>query len=247
MPELRNSGARVTARPATDRPHVLIADSEVPVRRQLTSHLAHEGFHVTTVADGVDALEELARRPPQAIVLDVALPRVNGLAVLRHLRSSASALPAVLLSADQHTAARVTALRAGADDALAKPVHPTELAARLRALLRRAAWGSPELVTFEDLSINQLTRDVHRGRRHLSLTPTEFALLEMFLNHPCQVLSRPQLYGTVWGLDLETVFNRIEVHMTSLRRKTEQDGEPRLLHTVRGTGYILRPTTPDRP
>lgn len=237
----------MTAPPAANVPYVLVADGTPSVRSKLRTFLTGEGFRVTTAADGIDALRTLTQHPPHALVLDAALPRIDGSTVVRRLRTAGSTLPVLMLSADRSAEARVAALLTGADDVLAKPFHPAELAARLRARLRRAVWDSQRLVTFEDLRVDLLGHEVHRGQRHITLTPTEFTLLETFLNHQGQVLTRSQLYDTVWGLDVETVFNRIEVHMTSLRRKTEQGGESRLIHTVRGTGYILRPTTRERP
>jgi two-component system response regulator MprA len=211
---------------------------------RLTTDLAAEGFAATAVHDGMAVLEHLAHARPAALVLDAALPRLDGLSITRRLRQVDDSPPALMLTELRAVAARVDALQAGADDCMSKPAHPAELAARLRALLRRTGWRKPDdlptALTYEDLRMDLRTRDVHRGRRHVLLTHTESALLEAFLNHPYRVLTRQQIHEAVWGPEAEWTSNNLEVYVSTLRRKIENSVEPRLLHTVRGVGYVLR-------
>jgi two-component system response regulator MprA len=187
---------------------------------------------------------------PDAMVLDVMMPRLDGLEVCRRLRSTGDDLPILVLTARDAVSDRVSGLDAGADDYLPKPFALEELLARLRALLRRAAHDddaatqSAAVLKFADLELDPSTRDVRRGDRSISLTRTEFALLELLLAHPRQVLTRGRILEDVWGYDFPTSGNALEVYVGYLRRKTEADGEPRLLHTVRGVGYVLRETPP---
>jgi two-component system response regulator MprA len=232
----------MTASGAQPEREILVVDDEPAVLKAIRVGLSLEGFRVTTASDGRGALDAIAESTPDAVVLDVMMPRMDGLTVLRRLRSLNPALPVLLLTARDSVGDRVTGLDLGADDYLTKPFDLDELFARIRALLRRSTLSGeePQLIEFRDLQMDLLTREVFRGGRRIELTRTEFALLEMFLQHPRQVLSRTQLLSAVWGIDFEPTSNSLEVHVAYLRRKTEANGEARLLYTMRGIGYVLR-------
>ncbi|MEV3924700.1 response regulator transcription factor [Actinomadura coerulea] len=229
-------------------PRILVVDDEPAVRESLTSSLEFEGYRVAGAADGVTALERVERETPDLVVLDVLMPRMDGLTTCRRLRALGATMPVLMLTARDMVGDRVTGLDAGADDYLAKPFDLDELLARVRALLRRAAMAAPapsggagDVLAFDDLRMDTLTREVTRAGRPLELTRTEYMLLEMFLTHPRQVLTREQILETVWGFDFEPASNSLDVYVMYLRRKTEAGGLPRLVHTVRGVGYVLRP------
>lgn len=227
--------------------HILVVDDEPAVRASLERSLKFEGYQVTLARDGIEALEAVAAERPDAVVLDVLMPRLDGRAACQRLRARGDEVPVLLLTARDTVSDRVLGLDAGADDYLVKPFALEELLARLRALLRRSGAGRDPLeesLTFADLSLNPVTRDVSRGGRAISLTRTEFALLETFLEHPRQVLTRAVILDRVWGFDFETSSNSLEVYVGYLRRKLEAEGEPRLVHTVRGIGYVLRENPP---
>ncbi|NLU82595.1 response regulator transcription factor [Rhodococcus sp. HNM0569] len=225
---------------------ILVVDDDRAVRESLRRSLSFNGYTVELAVDGVDALEKIAADRPDAVVLDVMMPRMDGLEVCRRLRSTGDDLPILVLTARDSVSERVAGLDAGADDYLPKPFALEELLARLRALLRRAAPDpdESEKLVFEDLSLDPVTREVTRGERQISLTRTEFSLLEMLMANPRRVLTRGRILEEVWGYDFPTSGNALEVYVGYLRRKTEADGEPRLLHTVRGVGYVLRETPP---
>jgi len=220
---------------------ILVVDDERAVRESLERALRLEGYEVQLAAGGREALERVAERPPDAIVLDVMMPQVDGLEVCRRLRRGSDNTPVLMLTARDAISDRVAGLDAGADDYVVKPFALEELFARLRALLRRA---SPEqdgqVLRFTDLTLDPVAHEVRRGDRLVSLTRTEFLLLELFMRHPRQVLTRPIIFEHVWGYDFGPESNSLEVYVSYLRRKTEAAGEPRLLHTVRGVGYVLR-------
>ncbi|KOU17221.1 transcriptional regulator [Streptomyces sp. WM6372] len=237
--------------PAEGDPHrILVVDDEPAVREALRRSLAFEGYAVQTAVDGLDALDKAAAYDPGLIVLDIQMPRMDGLTAARRLRASGSTTPILMLTARDTVGDRVTGLDAGADDYLVKPFELDELFARVRALLRRSAYatGRPgagdheetDALAFGDLRMDLATREVTRSGRQVELTRTEFTLLEMFLAHPRQVLTREQILKTVWGFDFEPSSNSLDVYVMYLRRKTEAGGEPRLVHTVRGVGYVLR-------
>jgi len=218
---------------------VLIVDDEPGVRSALQRALALERHDVQLAEDGQQALDLLAASAVDAIVLDVAMPRVDGLEVCRRLRAAGDRTPVLMLTARDAIDDRVDGLDAGADDYLVKPFALRELLARLRALLRRLEPGGPTL-SFADLTLDSSTREVWRARRPIELSRTEFTLLELFLEHPRQVLTRATLFERVWGYDFGATSNALGVYIGYLRRKTEAGGERRLLHTVRGVGYVLR-------
>ncbi|MFD7506455.1 response regulator transcription factor [Streptomyces sp. NPDC059850] len=233
-----------------DQPaRILIVDDEPAVREALQRSLAFEGYATETAVDGVDALEKAATYDPELIVLDVLMPRMDGLTAARRLRATGVTVPVLMLTARDTVGDRVTGLDAGADDYLVKPFELDELLARIRALLRRSSYaarqGAPvaddDTMSFGNLRMDLVTREVTRGGRRVELTRTEFTLLEMFLAHPRQVLTREQILKAVWGFDFEPSSNSLDVYVMYLRRKTEAAGEPRLVHTVRGVGYVLRP------
>ncbi|MHA6798329.1 response regulator transcription factor [Bounagaea algeriensis] len=229
--------------------HILVVDDDRAVRESLRRSLRFNGYQVELAADGQQALDQLADNRPDAMVLDVMMPRVDGLEVARRLRSTGDDLPILVLTAREAVSDRVAGLDAGADDYLPKPFALEELMARLRALLRRATppespQDVPPALRFSDLELDPGTREVRRGERPISLTRTEFALLELLMGHPKQVLTRSRLLEDVWGYDFPTSGNALEVYVGYLRRKTEAEGEPRLIHTVRGVGYVLRETPP---
>jgi two-component system response regulator MprA len=225
---------------------ILVVDDEPAVRESLERTLRFEGYEVVVAADGVAALDAVTRVRPDAVVLDVLMPRLDGLSTCRRLRARGDDVPILVLTARDGVADRVGGLDAGADDYLVKPFALEELLARLRALLRRtgARDGAGGELSFTDLRMDRGTREVFRGERPVSLTRTEFALLEAFLEHPRQVLTRAVILDRVWGFDFETTSNSLEVYVGYLRRKLEAEGEPRLIHTVRGVGYVMRETPP---
>jgi two-component system response regulator MprA len=229
---------------------ILVVDDDRAVRESLRRSLQFNGYQVELASDGVQAMDQIVAQRPDAVVLDVMMPRLDGLEVCRRLRSTGDDLPILVLTARDAVSDRVAGLDAGADDYLPKPFALEELLARLRALLRRATNEADALnaatpaMRFADLELDPGTRDVRRGERLISLTRTEFALLELFLGHPKQVLTRSRILEDVWGYDFPTSGNALEVYVGYLRRKTEAEGEPRLIHTVRGVGYVLRETPP---
>ncbi|MFI1678735.1 MULTISPECIES: response regulator transcription factor [unclassified Streptomyces] len=226
---------------------ILIVDDEPAVREALQRSLAFEGYGTEVAVDGADALEKAAAYRPDLVVLDIQMPRMDGLTAARRLRSGGSTTPILMLTARDTVGDRVTGLDAGADDYLVKPFELDELFARIRALLRRSSYApgagqaaEGDTLAFADLRMDLATREVTRGTRTVELTRTEFTLLEMFLAHPRQVLTREQILKAVWGFDFEPTSNSLDVYVMYLRRKTEAAGEPRLVHTVRGVGYVLR-------
>ncbi|MFF0450430.1 response regulator transcription factor [Streptomyces sp. NPDC004609] len=228
---------------------ILVVDDEPAVREALQRSLAFEGYGTEVAVDGLDALEKTDVYRPDLIVLDIQMPRMDGLTAARRLRGSGSTVPILMLTARDTVGDRVTGLDAGADDYLVKPFELDELFARIRALLRRSSYamgggadgdGDQDVLGFADLRMNLATREVHRGGRPVELTRTEFTLLELLLAHPRQVLTREQILKSVWGFDFEPSSNSLDVYVMYLRRKTEAGGEPRLVHTVRGVGYVLR-------
>ncbi|GAA0333234.1 response regulator transcription factor [Streptomyces olivoreticuli] len=230
-----------------DQPaRVLIVDDEPAVREALRRSLAFEGYGTELAVDGLDALEKVAAYDPELIVLDVLMPRMDGLTAARRLRASGVTVPILMLTARDTVGDRVTGLDAGADDYLVKPFELDELLARIRALLRRSSYAAAaaeavsHTLSFADLRMDLTTREVARGSRPVELTRTEFTLLELFLTHPRQVLTREQILKSVWGFEFEPSSNSLDVYVMYLRRKTEAGGEPRLVHTVRGVGYVLR-------
>jgi two-component system response regulator MprA len=222
-----------------DEMKVLVVDDEPSVRSALKRALALERYDVALAEDGQQALDTLAEGVVDAIVLDVVMPRVDGLEVCRRLRAAGDRTPVLMLTARDAIDDRVDGLDAGADDYLVKPFALRELNARLRALLRRVEPGGPTLA-FGDLVLDSSAHEVRRGARKIELSRTEFSLLQLFLEHPRQVLTRSVLFERVWGYDFGATSNALGVYIGYLRRKTEAGGERRLLHTVRGIGYALR-------
>lgn len=220
---------------------LLVVDDEPAVRDSLRRALLLEGYEVELAASGDDALARLeGDGQPDAILLDVLMPGTDGLQVCRRLRRSGILTPVLMLTARDEVADRVAGLDAGADDYLVKPFALEELLARLRALLRRTADESGEVLRFADLELDLSTYEVRRSGEPLELTRTEFALLELFLRNPRQVLTRSVIFDRVWGYDFGFGSNSLDVYIGYLRRKTEVSGRPRLIHTVRGVGYALR-------
>ncbi len=219
---------------------ILVVDDEDAVREAVKRALRLDGHDIELARDGQEALEAVAASPPDALILDVLMPRLDGLQVCRRLRSSGDRTPILMLTARDAIGDRVTGLDAGADDYLVKPFALEELLARVRALLRRAQPDDPENLRFADLSMELAAHQVRRGERVVELSRTEFSLLELFLRHPRQVLPRSTIFERVWGYDFGERSNSLEVYVSYLRRKTEAAGESRLLHTVRGVGYVLR-------
>ncbi len=240
---------RILARPdeRSAKPRVLVVDDDKAVRESLRRSLEFNGYDVALAADGAEALAGLASSwagaGPDIVVMDVMMPRLDGLEATRALRAAGSDLPVIVLTARDAVGDRVEGLDAGADDYLTKPFALQELLARMRALLRRVAPredGGEEMLAFSDLTMDVATREVRRAARAIELTRTEFALLEMFLRRPRRVLDRSFILEEVWGYDFPTTANSLEVYVGYLRRKTEAEGEARLIHTVRGVGYVLK-------
>jgi two-component system response regulator MprA len=220
---------------------VLVVDDEPAVRRALERALKLDSYDVDLAADGEEALDAMATNPADAVILDVGMPRLDGLEVCRRMRAAGDKTPILMLTARDAIDDRVRGLDVGADDYLVKPFALRELQARLRALLRRTSEGSDgEVLHYSDLSLDPVAHEVRRGDRLIELSKTEFLLLELFLRHPRQVLTRSTIFENVWGYDFGPTSNALGVYMGYLRRKTEEGGEPRLLHTVRGVGYVLK-------
>jgi two-component system, OmpR family, response regulator MprA len=223
---------------------ILVVDDERAVRESLRRALELEGYEIELAGDGSEALQALKddERQPDAVILDVLMPGVDGLEVCRRVRAAGNTVPVLMLTARDEVENRVAGLDAGADDYVTKPFALEELLARVRALLRRTTDGdgSSEILTFADIQLDLGTRVVRRGGRQIELTRTEFALLELFLRNPRQVLTRSIIFERVWGYDFGFASNSLDVYIGYLRRKTEAGNEPRLIHTVRGVGYALR-------
>jgi two-component system response regulator MprA len=233
--------------PAQPKQRVLVVDDDKAVRESLRRSLEFNGYDVSVASDGAEALAGLSAAGPSSapdvVVMDVMMPRLDGIETTRALRAAGNDVPILVLTARDAVGDRVEGLDAGADDYLTKPFALQELLARLRALLRRTATPADELdevLGFADLSMDLATREVRRGDRLIELTRTEFTLLEMFLRRPRRVLERSFILEEVWGYDFPTTANSLEVYVGYLRRKTEAEGEPRLIHTVRGVGYVLK-------
>ena len=229
--------------PAVPKPRVLVVDDDKAVRESLRRSLEFNGYDVSMACDGAEALAGIAVAAPDIVVMDVMMPRLDGIEATKALRKAGNDVPIIVLTARDAVGDRVEGLDAGADDYLTKPFALQELLARLRALLRRVVApedATDETLTFADLSMDIATREVRRGDRLVELTRTEFTLLEMFLRRPRRVLERSFILEEVWGYDFPTTANSLEVYVGYVRRKTEAEGESRLIHTVRGVGYVLK-------
>jgi two-component system response regulator MprA len=228
----------------TSNSYIAIVDDDAAIRSALGRALRMENYDVELFEDGLGALKSIQLRAPDAIVLDLQLPDIDGLEICRRIRRSGDATPILMLTARDAVNDRVAGLDVGADDYLVKPFDLAELLARLRALLRRHSFvdGEGAVLRFEDLSLNPQTREVKRGARPVELTKIEFDLLELFLHHPRQVLTRDQILDLVWGYNFDSGTNSLAVYIGYLRRKLEEAGEARLIQTVRGVGYALRAT-----
>jgi two-component system response regulator MprA len=222
---------------------ILVVDDERAVRESLRRALELEGYEIELAADGREALSRLTENgdvQPDAVILDVLMPGVDGLEVCRRLRRGGNKVPVLMLTARDEIENRVAGLDAGADDYVTKPFALEELVARVRALLRRTSEAEDEVLRFADVELDPGTREVHRAGQPIELTRTEFALLELFMTNPRQVLTRSIIFERVWGYDFGFASNSLDVYIGYLRRKTEVNGKPRLIQTVRGVGYALR-------
>jgi two-component system response regulator MprA len=239
--EKTSGGPKPNGGPAEAR--VLVVDDDASLRRAISRALELEGYDVEVAADGVDALTffDDGGDPPDLIVLDILMPNLDGLTTCRAIRSK-SRVPTLILTALGAVDERVEGLEAGADDYLAKPFAVAELIARVRALLRRSNFDQ-DVLRYADLELDRGERRASRGGRELELTRIEFALLELLMSHPRQVMSREHIFTSVWGYNPAYASNSLEVYIGYLRRKTEGAGEPRLIQTVRGIGYVLRERT----
>ncbi|MGH3472583.1 MAG: response regulator transcription factor [Nocardioidaceae bacterium] len=228
---------------------IMVVDDDRAVRDSLRRSLEFNGYEVALANDGVEALARINGIEPDALIVDVMMPRLDGIETTRALRAAGNDLPILVLTARDSVNDRVDGLDAGADDYLPKPFALEELLARVRAMLRRRTLGTEEgqddgPLAFSDLTMNPVTREVERAGRPITLTRTEWDLLELFMRRPKRVLERAFILEEVWGYDFPTTANSLEVYVGYVRRKTEADGEDRLLHTVRGVGYVLRETPP---
>lgn len=229
------------ALPTTTRPsRVLVVDDDENVTNMLRRALSFEGYAVATARDGEDALKRTLEFAPDLVVLDIMMPRIDGIEVARRLRAGDPQLAVLMLTAKDAPADQVVGLDAGADDYLVKPFALEVLTARIRALLRRKEPTDAEVIRFADLALDTGTHSARRGVREITLTTTEYELLLQFLRHPRQVLAKEQLTEKVWGYDFNGNYNVLEVYVRYLRQKLEAGGESRLIHTLRGSGYVLR-------
>jgi len=220
---------------------VLVVDDEPAVRDALERALRSSGYGVAVASDGLEGLDRVAGESPDLVVLDILMPRLDGLETCRRLRAAGNRPPVLMLTARDAVGDRVEGLDAGADDYLVKPFALEELLARIRALLRRSAPNADEKpLSFADLTLDPVTNEVRRGDREIELTRTEYLLLELFLLNPRRVLTREVIFDRVWGYDFGPTSNALEVYVGYLRRKTEAGGESRLIHTVRGVGYAMK-------
>ena len=224
----------------TDGARILVVEDDSAVRDALERALSFEGYTIETATDGAVALSGLRDQPTDLVVLDVMMPHVDGIETCRRIRASGDTVPILMLTAKTAVGDRVEGLDAGADDYMAKPFALDELLARIRALLRRSYGDVSTVISFDDLTIDPAARTAVRGDRDLGLTKTEFDLLTLLARSPGIVLDRDTIYEEIWGIDFLTSSNSLDVYIGYLRRKTEAGGEPRLIHTVRGVGYVLR-------
>jgi len=218
---------------------ILVVDDDPEIVSFVKRGLAYEGYTVDTAADGKEALTKARDREPDLVILDIMMPGIDGIEVAKRLRQGGD-VPILMLTAKGTVADKVTGFESGADDYLVKPFAFDELLARVRALLRRRQPKEGEILRFSDLSLDTATREVRRGKEIIELTTQEYDLLELFMRHPRQVLKRDLIYERVWGYDFEGLSNVIEVYVRYLRSKLETGGQPRLIHTVRGVGYVFK-------
>jgi two-component system response regulator MprA len=220
--------------------HILLVDDDRRIVDFLRRSLAYEGYSVDVALRGDEALQKVIDHPPDLMILDVMLPELSGIEVCQRLRAAGNSVPVLMLTAKDAVNDRVLGLDSGADDYLVKPPELDELMARVRALLRRRNPDQAEVLRFADLELNTSTRTAGRSGREISLTTTEYELLALFMRRPRQVITRDIIMDRVWGYDFEGQSNVLEVYIGYLRNKLEAEGEPRLIHTVRGAGYVLR-------
>jgi two-component system response regulator MprA len=220
--------------------HILVVEDDRSVRDAIERALQFEGYEVTTARDGAEGLQAVLNDRPDAIVLDVMMPHVDGLEACRRIRARGDGTPVLMLTARHEVSDRVDGLDAGADDYMVKPFALEELLARIRALLRRSTGATTDVLLAGDMRMNLGTREVFRGERRIELTKTEFDLLELLMENAGLVLSRDTIYQRIWGYDFATSSNSLDVYIGYLRRKTEADDLARLIHTVRGVGYVVR-------
>jgi len=220
--------------------HILVVDDDPRITDLLRRILAYEGYSVAIAASGSEALDRSLERPPELVVLDIMLPGLDGLEVAQRLRTAGDNVPILMLTARDTIADRVKGLETGADDYLVKPFAPEELVARVKALLRRSQEEQHEVLRYADVELDTGTRIAHRGAREIELSPTEYELLLLFMKRPRQVLTREIILDRVWGMDFEGSSNVMEVYVGYLRAKLEAEGEPRLIHTIRGVGYVFK-------
>jgi two-component system response regulator MprA len=220
--------------------HILVVDDDPRITDLMRRILAYEGYSVTIARSGTEALDRSLERPPDLVVLDIMLPELDGLEVARRLRAAGDNVPILMLTARDAVADRVKGLETGADDYLVKPFAPEELVARVKALLRRSQEEQHEVLRYADVELDTGTRIAHRGAREIGLSPTEYELLLLFMKRPRQVLTREIILDRVWGMEFEGSSNVMEVYVGYLRAKLEAEGEPRLIHTVRGVGYVFK-------
>jgi two-component system, OmpR family, response regulator MprA len=220
--------------------HILVVDDDPRITDLLRRILAYEGYSVAIAASGSEALDRSLERPPELVVLDIMLPGLDGLEVAQRLRTAGDNVPILMLTARDTVADRVKGFETGADDYLVKPFAPEELVARVKALLRRSQEEQHEVLRYADVELDTGTRIAHRGAREIELSPTEYELLLLFMKRPRQVLTREIILDRVWGMDFEGSSNVMEVYVGYLRAKLEAEGEPRLIHTIRGVGYVFK-------
>ncbi len=220
--------------------HILVVDDDPRITELLRRIFSFEGYSVAIAASGHEALNRTLERPPDLVILDIMLPGIDGLEVARRLRAAGDNVPILMLTARDAVVNRVEGLETGADDYLVKPFAPEELLARAKALLRRSQTERHEVLHYADVELDTGTRVAHRGAREIELSPTEYELLLLFMRRPRQVLTRELILDRVWGMDFEGSSNVMEVYVGYLRAKLEAEGEPRLIHTVRGVGYVFK-------